>query len=92
MVRWHRALVGFQLALFGIVLRPDEVIHHRDRNKHHNCFLFVMCRRCREKGFSNLEVLDRAKHSSHYYEWHHADLSAQPEDDFEVCEVGGVTF
>lgn len=41
----------------GARLGEDEIVHHRDGDKHHNCYWKNMCERCREEGQPNLEVL-----------------------------------
>jgi hypothetical protein len=52
----HRHVVEEQL---GVKLSSDEIVHHRDLDKHHNCFWKDArgCERCRREGEPNLEVL-----------------------------------
>jgi hypothetical protein len=52
----HRVIVERQL---GVKLDSHEVVHHKDHDKHHNCFWkdANACERCRERGEPNLEVL-----------------------------------
>lgn len=52
----HRHTVETQM---GVKLAHDEIVHHRDLDKHHNCFWkdARSCERCRREGEPNLEVL-----------------------------------
>lgn len=50
----HRHVVESQI---GAKLGEREVVHHKDRDKHHNCFWKNPCVRCTERGEPNLEVL-----------------------------------
>jgi hypothetical protein len=74
LVYLHRHIVERCL---GVKLAPDEIVHHRDNDKHHNHYWknAAGCERCEAEGQPNLELLTGDAAREHI-ERHRAQLVA----------------